>query len=135
MVVIYVYTIPVSADTTVINISFFLFYDDFEIDFFAALQDGIRRRHLETLEKAIELGKESRFSDKLATMIKDAEEVRDHLRKLDRFAHDILEMKQTTISELRSYKKPPEVVEDVMKATLVLLGEKRINVQVSVACI
>ena len=99
--------------------------------FSSALQDGIRRRHLETLERAIEQGHESRFSEKLATTIKDAEEVRDHLRKLNRFAHDILEMKQSTISELRSYKKPPEVVEDVMVATFVLLGEKRINVQVN----
>ena len=98
--------------------------------FFSALQDGIKRRHLETLEKAIEQGKESRFVEKLATPIKDAEDVRDHLLKLNRFAHNILEMKQSTISELRSYKKPPEVVGDVMMATFILLGEKRINVQV-----
>ena len=96
------------------------------------LHDAIRRRHLETLEKAIVHGKESRFVEKLETSINDAEEVRDHLRKLNRFAHDILEMKQSTISELRSYKKPPPVVEDVMMATFVLLGEKRIYVQVYV---
>ena len=105
-------------------------YLTLQMVFFSALQGGIKRRHLETLEKAIEQGKESRFVEKLATPIKDAEDVRDHLLKLNRFAHDILEMKQSTISELRSYKKPPEVVEDVMMATFILLGEKRINVQV-----
>ena len=94
------------------------------------LQHCIKRRHLEALENAIERGKKSCFSKKLAPIIKEAEELRDHLRRLARFAHDILSMQQSTISELRSYKKPQPVVQDVMMATLMLLGESTNNLQV-----
>ncbi|KAK3599341.1 hypothetical protein CHS0354_009834 [Potamilus streckersoni] len=94
------------------------------------LSDAINRRHLETLDKAIQHGHESRFKPKLENLIKEAEDVRDHLRQLNRFAHDILEMKQTTIAELRSYKKPPEVVKDVMTGTFLMLGERRDYIEV-----
>lgn len=89
------------------------------------LEDAIKRRHLETLEKAIEHGNKSRFKDKVTKQITEAEETRDHLRHLDRIAHDVLEMKQPTIAELRSYKYPPPVIYDVMKSTFLMLGEKK----------
>ncbi|KAL3866265.1 hypothetical protein ACJMK2_043579 [Sinanodonta woodiana] len=94
------------------------------------LSDAINRRHLETLDKAIQHGHESRFKPKLENLITEAEDVRDHLRQLNRFAHDILEMKQTTIAELRSYKSPPEVVKDVMTGTFLMLGERQDQIEV-----
>ncbi|KAK3599342.1 hypothetical protein CHS0354_009835 [Potamilus streckersoni] len=94
------------------------------------LGDAINRRHLETLDKAIQHGHESRFKPKLENLIKEAEDVRDHLRQLNRFAHEILEMKQTTIAELRSYKNPPEVVKDVMTGTFLMLGERKDQIEV-----
>ncbi|KAL4227458.1 hypothetical protein ACF0H5_012902 [Mactra antiquata] len=86
------------------------------------LEDAIKRRHLETLERAIHQGYESRFREKVANQITEAEEVRDHLKYLDRIAHDILEMKQPTISEIKSYKYPPRIVEDIMRSTFLMLG-------------
>jgi len=72
----------------------------------------------------------SRYEPDLRDLIKEAEEVRDHLVKLDRFAHDILAMKQPTVSELHSYKIPQPPIEDVMVATYLLLGEPRKHLQV-----
>lgn len=89
------------------------------------LEDAIKRRHLETLEKAITHGKESRFREKVAKQITEAEDVRDHLKHLNKIAHDVLEMKQTTIAELRSYNYPSEVIVDVMRSTFLMLGEKK----------
>lgn len=93
------------------------------------LDDAIKRRHLETLERAITHGKESRFRDKVAKQITEAEDVRDHLKHLNKIAHDVLEMKQTTIAELRSYKYPPDVIVDVMRSTFLMLGEKKEEVE------
>jgi len=40
-----------------------------------------------------------------------------------------MELKQPTISEIRSYSKPPPAVDNVMMATFIILGndEKEIN--------
>lgn len=94
------------------------------------LEDAIKRRHLETLEKAVARGKGSRFRDKLEPLLTEATELRDHLKQLDNIAHDVLELKQSTISELRSYKTPQKIVVDIMTATYLMLGEKEIYLQV-----
>ncbi|KAH3793407.1 hillarin-like [Dreissena polymorpha] len=87
------------------------------------LMYAINRRNLATLEIAIKQGHKSRFNDKLARLIEDAEELRNHIINLIKIAHDILEMKQSTISELRSYKSPPNIIFDIMRSTFLMLGE------------
>jgi len=102
---------------------------------FAELEDAINRRHLETLEKAIERGEKSRFRTKLESLLEKAREVRDHLVQLNRISHDILEMKQTTISEIHSYKVPQPIVYDIMRSVYVMLGERWSNLEVKVLSI
>ena len=41
-------------------------------------------------------------------------------------------MLQATISEMRSYDRPPEVVAEVIRATFLLLGELPENLKVSI---
>lgn len=96
------------------------------------LEEAIKRRHLGTLEKAIERGNKSRFQDKIADVLQEAEELRQHLSRLNNIAHDVLEMKQSTISEMRSYKNPQPIIVDIMMATFLMLGEKEVYVQVLV---
>ncbi|XP_052220945.1 hillarin-like isoform X2 [Dreissena polymorpha] len=84
---------------------------------------AINRRNLQALEIAIKQGHKSRFNDKLSRLIEDAEELRNHIMHLIKVAHDILEMKQSTISELRSYKSPPNIIFDIMRSTFLMLGE------------
>ncbi|KAL4227459.1 hypothetical protein ACF0H5_012903 [Mactra antiquata] len=93
------------------------------------LEDAVKRRHLETLEKAVDRGQKSRFRDKVRKELEEAEQVRDHLKHLNTISHDVLEMKQPTISELRSYKIPPAIVEDIMRSTFLILGEKEVWLQ------
>ncbi|XP_069137425.1 lim and transglutaminase domain protein ltd-1-like isoform X2 [Argopecten irradians] len=93
------------------------------------LDDAVKRRHLEVLDTAIEKAENSEFKTKLEPSIKEADEVRQELIKLNRFAHDILAMKQPTVSELHSYKIPQPPIMDVMVATFTLLGERKDNLQ------
>lgn len=73
----------------------------------------------------------SRFQDKLKDLIQEAEEIRDQLKQINNISHEILEMKQSTINELRSYKHPQLIVVDIMMATFLVLGVKPVFVQVN----
>ena len=44
------------------------------------------------------------------------------LRRLERIRAEILELKQSTVAEIRSYQKPPPIVHTVMTGTFLLLG-------------
>lgn len=59
-----------------------------------------------------------------------AEAMRSRLRRLKRLRHAVLEMDQKTISEMRSYPKPPQAVHGVMAATFLLLGNKESELKV-----
>ena len=87
------------------------------------MRDAIRRRHVGVLDKTIAEAQSSEYAGQLQSQIEAAEKLRDHLKELNRYNHDILEMEQTTISEIRSYQRPPGCVHDVMAATYMLLGE------------
>lgn len=87
------------------------------------LRDAINRRHIKTLSKAIIAARKSRFSRYLRPNIDAAEDLKAHLETLEMFSHDVLELKQTTISEIENYVHPPKGVINTMQATYLLLGE------------
>ena len=88
------------------------------------LNEAINRRNMELLEKAVASAEESEYKDKLQHKIEQAKDLMEHLKLLKGFAHGILELKQTTISEVHHYKEPkPPIMQDVMKATYLLMGE------------
>lgn len=93
------------------------------------LKEAIARRNVDVLETAIDNAKSSEFSSNLQNHITEAEQLLAELRKLKRFAHEVLQMKQSTISEIHSYKNPRPLAYDVMKATYFLLGEKEDHLQ------
>ncbi|KAK6188847.1 hypothetical protein SNE40_004942 [Patella caerulea] len=86
------------------------------------LRDGIRRRHAGVLDDAITNARDSQFSNKLKSHIAAAEKLRDHIWELEIHKHDVLDMDQKTVSEIKSYQRPPSCVFYTMKATYVLLG-------------
>lgn len=94
-------------------------------DVSTGLRDSINRRNLEALEESVQQAKSSKFSHKLQPLIQKAEEEVSDLKKTDKHAHDILEMNLLTVTELRNYKTPKPIVHDVMKATFILLGERK----------
>ncbi|XP_069137433.1 lim and transglutaminase domain protein ltd-1-like [Argopecten irradians] len=87
------------------------------------LRDGINGRNMEKLEKALTAGKISEYRDKLETLIQEGETLLNRLKQLKFFAHDVLLMERTTVSEIHRYNIPKQCVHDVMKATFLVLGE------------
>ena len=98
-----------------------------------ALKSAIEQRKLKTLEAAIKAAKNSSVAQELheGETLPEAESLRNLLRRLKLYLHKILEMKQTTVSEIHSYRFPPPLVHPVMKATYFLLGEREERLQVS----
>ncbi|KAK3772631.1 hypothetical protein RRG08_008468 [Elysia crispata] len=86
------------------------------------LRDAIRRRHVGVLERTISEARRSPYEAQLTSQIEAAERKLQHLRELNKYSHDILEMDQSTISEIHSYHRPPACVHDVMAASYMLLG-------------
>ncbi|XP_050400017.2 hillarin [Patella vulgata] len=92
----------------------------------SALQISTAERKLSTLENIVEQAKNSRVCGSLehSQVMLDAERTLRQLRRLQKYLSGILAMKQTTVSEITSYKRPKQCIHDVMKATYLLLGEK-----------
>ncbi|KAL4228292.1 hypothetical protein ACF0H5_013723 [Mactra antiquata] len=88
-----------------------------------ALKDAINRRNYEVLTSAIDRAEKSDHAQRLQNLIDQAKAERDKLEGDNKYMHAVLEMKQSTISEMTSYQKPPETVYATLKATLILLGE------------
>ncbi|RUS72895.1 hypothetical protein EGW08_019340 [Elysia chlorotica] len=86
------------------------------------LRDAIRRRHVGVLERTISEARRSPYEAQLSSQIEAAEKKLQNLRELNKYSHDILEMDQSTISEIHSYHRPPACVHDVMAASYMLLG-------------
>ncbi|KAK3600386.1 hypothetical protein CHS0354_016002 [Potamilus streckersoni] len=86
------------------------------------LRNAMSKREIEELEKAINIVKKHGLEKQLARELIEAEKILSRLRKLERIRHEILELKQATVAEIRSYQNPPPVVHTVMTVTFLLLG-------------
>ncbi|KAK3601076.1 hypothetical protein CHS0354_029303 [Potamilus streckersoni] len=98
------------------------------------LRVAIIRRHLDPLQKAIPLGRaykhpNQKNQEKIKRFLETAEEMSDHLISLGKIAHDVSQLSQSAIEELRTYLTPPDVVPKVMLATYLLLGEKESDIE------
>ncbi|KAJ8305516.1 hypothetical protein KUTeg_016061 [Tegillarca granosa] len=60
----------------------------------------------------------------LAKELGEANHLLTRLRRLERIRHEILELKQSTVAEIRSYQSPPIIVHTVMTSTFLVLGHK-----------
>ena len=100
---------------------------------FSDLADATERRHFNTLDSALKRTHESKFEPKLKATTKKAQTVRDEV--YSNWIHEELEMKQTTVAELKSYRNPPPAIFDTMQAVFILLGEngKSLNVIVLIS--
>lgn len=100
---------------------------------FSDLADATERRHFNTLDSALKRTHESKFEPKLKATTKKAQTVRDEV--YSNWIHEELEMKQTTVAELKSYRNPPPAIVDTMRAVFILLGEngKSLNVIVLIS--
>ena len=53
------------------------------------------------------------------------------MKRIEKLRHAVLNLDQRTIAEIKSFAKPPAVIYDVMKATLLLLGSPKSDMKVS----
>ena len=98
----------------------------------AGLKKAMTLRKLPELEKAINFVKHNSFQPQLHEELKAAQLILIQLRRLERIRAEILELKQSTVAEIRSYSKPPVVVHTVMTATFLLLGHKERETKVRI---
>ncbi|XP_046327334.2 vicilin-like seed storage protein At2g18540 isoform X1 [Haliotis rufescens] len=88
------------------------------------LKRAMTKREIEELEQAMNFVKKNGFEAQLAGEMQEANQMLSRLKRLERIRHEILELKQSTVAEIRSYSKPPLVVHTVMTVTLLILGHK-----------
>ena len=96
------------------------------------LKKAMTRREIEEIEHAIETVKKYGFEVQLAKEVSEANQLLVRLRRLERIRHEILELKQSTVAEIRSYQSPPLAVHTVMTVTFLLLGHKEKETKVQV---
>ena len=80
------------------------------------------KREIQELEKAMTFIRKNGFEAELAKEMLSAGKLLSRLRRLERIRHEILELKQSTVAEIRSYASPPPIVHTVMTAVFLLLG-------------
>ncbi|KAK3781008.1 hypothetical protein RRG08_046312 [Elysia crispata] len=93
-----------------------------------AAKDGLNKamskREISDLERAMTFVRKNGFETALSREMLAAQHLLNRLRRLERIRHEILELKQATVAEIRSYQSPPPIVHTVMTATFLLLGHK-----------
>ncbi|WAQ98341.1 HIL-like protein [Mya arenaria] len=93
------------------------------------LQEAIKRKDLDLLERALHSASSSSLRRHIGELGTQAEAMRSRLRRFKRLQHEVLAMDQKTISEMRSYPKPPPAVHAVMAATFLMLGIKEADLK------
>jgi hypothetical protein len=88
------------------------------------------QRLLPKLEAALAAVDKYGLEKRLQLQYKAAQRLAEQLRRIEKLRHDILNLDQKTIAEIKSYSNPPEAVHNVMAATMVLLGETEQAVKV-----
>ena len=79
-------------------------------------------REVKKLEDAMKFVKSNGFDQELQPEMIEANNLLLRLRRLERIRAEILELKQSTVAEIRSYSSPPLIVHAVMISTFLLLG-------------
>ena len=77
------------------------------------LRSAIRRRHLGDLEKSMAHIRKNGWEKDWAIELKEGEKLAQRLRRLEKLKAEIMELKQSVISEIRSYQNPPPAVHKV----------------------
>ncbi|KAH3840511.1 uncharacterized protein LOC127880251 [Dreissena polymorpha] len=86
------------------------------------IRDACMRRHPVVLEKAIQRVEASPYKRQLKPYLDRAYYLKQHQNELDTFRHDISDLEQATVSEIRSYNHPPPGVHQTMVAVYMILG-------------
>ncbi|XP_041377436.1 uncharacterized protein LOC121389855 [Gigantopelta aegis] len=86
------------------------------------LVEAINSRDLKRLTAIVNLIKEKSYESYMGDDIKTAKRLIERLSHIHRLWHDVMQLDQTTIAELKGYAAPPEAVHSVLMAAFLLLG-------------
>ncbi|XP_067934487.1 caldesmon-like [Watersipora subatra] len=86
------------------------------------LNNAMDARQVKQLEEAMKFVKTNGFEQDMQPEMIEANNLLLRLRRLERIRAEILELKQSTVAEIRSYSAPPVIVQSVMVGTFLLLG-------------
>ena len=79
-------------------------------------------RDVQAIRAAIRYVENVNFSLLLAEEVEAAKQLLRSLERIEALKEAVLKLDQKTMLELRNYSKPPKIVHQVIKATLLLLG-------------
>jgi hypothetical protein len=80
------------------------------------------KRDSAALERAFEAASASPLRNKLNLQMQMATKIYEQLKRIEKLKHEVMNLDQKTIAELKSYAQPPDAVHQVMAATFLLLG-------------
>lgn len=69
-------------------------------------------------------------AQQLEDALEESKQIRKKFDDMEKMKKKIQQLKQSVISEIRSYGSPPDGVHQVMMATYILLGQRRRDVEV-----
>ena len=88
-------------------------------------------RDVEAVRAAIRYVENVNFSLLLAEEVEAAKQLLKSVERIQALKEAVLKLDQKTMLELRNYSKPPKIVHQVIKATLLLLGYNESLITVS----
>ncbi|XP_033750820.1 hillarin-like [Pecten maximus] len=87
------------------------------------LLDTLKRRNLFVLKESIRQARNSKFESELQPEIQKAEDYLCRLQRLAGYLHPIEKLESKVIFEIRSYRNPKPVIQDVLTAVYLMFGE------------
>ncbi|XP_078680931.1 uncharacterized protein LOC144915734 [Branchiostoma floridae x Branchiostoma belcheri] len=99
------------------------------LDLKAALDKAISSRQLSKIGTVVGEIKKKGLQDVMSNDIARANKMVILIKQMDKLRQEVLNIKQSTIAEIRSYKNASEPVHKVMTATFLLLGENEKDIK------
>ena len=88
-------------------------------------------RDVQAIRDAIRYVENVNFSLLLAEEVEAAKQLLKSVERIEALKESVLKLDQKTMLELRNYSRPPKIVHQVIKATLLLLGDDESSIVVS----
>lgn len=99
--------------------------------FLTELQAASKTGDAKALRNVIRKVEDSNVAFLLTKEIEDAKDLLQSIERIQALKEAVLKLNRKTMVELRKYSKPPKIVLEVIKATLILLGHEITLVTVS----
>ncbi|KAI0210925.1 hypothetical protein LSAT2_004266 [Lamellibrachia satsuma] len=87
------------------------------------LTEGIKNKRLQLLYRGLKRAKKEDLREELHKLFDQANKLFIWLKRIEKINRKVMKLDNRAIAEIRRYKSPPDPIRDVMKGTLLVLGE------------